>query len=153
MRHDEYIDNDYDYEYSEYITELIEIHDIEIEDKINLSYFIGTYENVDDINLLFGISVSPRTFFKFEFSDIKTYFEFINRKKNCVDIMQLVIIDDMYTVLIKTFWLKVIQRKWKKIFKLRKTVLNLRKTVTCQNYFRINGRYPYGATFLPNYQF
>ena len=121
------------------------------EDKVNLSYFIGTYDNTDGTHLLFGISVSPHTFFEFEFSEIVTYFEFINKKRTCIDIMQLVIVDDVYTVLIKTFWLKVIQRKWRNIFKQRKVVLDIRKTVKCQNYFRINGKYPYDARYFPQY--
>ena len=62
--------------------------------------------------------------------------------------------DDTYTVIIKTFWLKIIQRKWKKIYKERCELLRKYKTLqylrtreyisTSQHFPGLLGMYHYG---------
>ena len=42
---------------------------------------------------------------------------------------------------IKTFWLRIIQRKWKKIFERRKKIISERKLIKSLKYREINGKW------------
>ncbi len=44
--------------------------------------------------------------------------------------------------IIKTFWIKLIQRKWKKIFKNRKEIISQRKRITNLRERELTGRFP-----------
>jgi len=57
--------------------------------------------------------------------------------------------DSTYNAIIKTIWLKLIQRKWKKIFEERKQILMNRTKVSSILYKQIKGRYPDGMNSLP----
>jgi hypothetical protein len=66
--------------------------------------------------------------------------------------MQLHISDDFtYNVVLKTFWLRIVQRVWKRVFQQRKNVIQNRRCVKTQEYFRTNGKYPSAASYLPQY--
>ena len=68
-----------------------------------------------------------------------------------VDIIQLKILDDgTYSAVIKTFWLKIIQRRWKQVYKERMNVINKRKSVASVRYCQVRGRYPNGINILPD---
>ena len=56
---------------------------------------------------------------------------------------------EFYTVLIKTFWLKIIQRAWKKICAQRFSIINQRKLIKNINYRNINGIWPRNLNYLP----
>jgi len=49
---------------------------------------------------------------------------------------------DECVVILKTFWLKIIQRKWRKVFKLRCECLNRRKKINNIRYKEIHGKWP-----------
>jgi hypothetical protein len=69
-----------------------------------------------------------------------------------IDIMQLHIAEDFtYNVILKTFWLRIVQRTWRKIFQQRQKIIQIRKSVSSQSYFSINGKYPLSASYLPQY--
>lgn len=52
--------------------------------------------------------------------------------------------------IIKTLWLKIIQRAWKKIYKNRKNVISQRCTIDALNCRRITGKWPEGCNYLPD---
>lgn len=56
---------------------------------------------------------------------------------------------EFYTVIIKTFWLKIIQRAWKKIYAQRLSIINQRKQIKNINYRNVNGRWPLNLNNLP----
>lgn len=71
-------------------------------------------------NSLMDVAIQPSTFFKYPFTNVKLYLDTYNHSlldKN-VEIMKLVKTDvdgfTEYTVLVKTIWLRLIQRHWKK---------------------------------------
>ena len=49
----------------------------------------------------------------------------------------------------KTFWLKLIQRKWKSIFKKRKEIMKKRMMPHSLKYKEINGVWPNNCIHLP----
>ena len=113
--------------------ELDEVYDYEDtfreEDLIHSQYCIGTifYPNKDTSDdLLLDKRIHTKTFFKFPFSLVHDYgldYGYNNYFKNQIEICQLRCIDNFYFVIIKTRWLIEIQRKWKKIYKERKHLI------------------------------
>jgi len=93
-------------------------------DKINGDYYIGVCDNKshNDI-LLLSMSMSANAFFKYAFIDSLKYMYYYGLTLNLipkVEVMKLHILDDgTYSTSIKTHWIKIIQRHWKKTYKLR----------------------------------
>ena len=117
-------------------------------DKIDRNYYIGSYEFIKNKSgspqLLLGTVVSNKIFFKFPYSHIQKYVELYNihyKYNKRVDIMKLYIVDEQYIVVLKTFWIRIIQRNWKRVYNQRKRVLQQRMNPTEQFYFQIRGRY------------
>jgi hypothetical protein len=52
--------------------------------------------------------------------------------------------------IIKTFWLKLIQRKWKQIYQKRKEIYNNRKLVSSILFREKNGRWPHNCIHIPS---
>lgn len=102
------------------------------------NYYIGSYFVIDDETimdgliaiagsmLLFGKKINIKTFFNYTHYEISTYIYYsagiIYDKKPTIEIMQMILHSDgvTYTAIIKTIWIKLIQRTWKKIVEQRK---------------------------------
>ena len=148
-------DTEYDSETEEMI-ERIYFHeqdflDSEKEDKL---YYIGNNKISNDKQyILYANAVTPITFFRFNINHIQSYlldYSIFVTNPN-IDIMKLYILDDhTYTVVIKTHWLMIIQRHWKKIYSQRKYCLNKRKQIKTIMYFERNGMYPYDCDIMPS---
>ena len=121
-------DTEYDSETEEMI-ERIYFHeqdflDSEKEDKL---YYIGNNKISNDKQyILYANAVTPTTFFRFNINHIQSYLQdysiFVTNPN--IDIMKLYILDDhTYTVIIKTHWLRIIQRHWKKYIHKENTAL------------------------------
>lgn len=50
---------------------------------------------------------------------------------------------------LKTFWIKIIQRTWKKIFKQRREIDNKRKRLSSLNYRETHGKWPKELNIYP----
>jgi hypothetical protein len=59
--------------------------------------------------------------------------------------------DGTYSVIKKTYWLRLVQRHWKKIMKMKKDIYNKRMSVISQYSLQIRGRYPYGLNTMPGF--
>ena len=132
-------------------------------EKTNGQYILGIYtfqQNhfTQQNEILFASGISPGTFFKYSYDDIKKYlmyysiyFSFMDVSFPKIEIIQLQINNEgMYLAVLKTFWLRIIQRKWKKIYQQRKQLLNKRGLFKIQNHFQIWGKYPEGYNYFPN---
>jgi hypothetical protein len=133
-------------------------------DRPNNSYLIGMafllsrpyYNNnimIEEQLYLVASHISAKTFYKFNYSDIKKYL-FINStfylRKPQINIIKLYITEDgMHTCIIKTFWLKIVQRRWKKIYALRLYTIKLRGTIVEIRWHEIHGTYSYRCRLLP----
>lgn len=117
---------------------------------------LGFYD-YKDYELLLGMSISTLAFFKFPFALVYEYlrkYSIWRLHSKQVHIMKVVIKQDLddfeiSTVILKTFWLKLVQRTWKRIYKERQRVLQLRKRLKTQDYVRIYGKYPTGCRNWP----
>jgi hypothetical protein len=54
--------------------------------------------------------------------------------------------------ILKTFWLKLVQRCWKNIFNKRKEILQKRCSLESINYREINGRWPNNCINMPEFR-
>jgi hypothetical protein len=115
-------------------------------DKENLRYYIGLpgYDKAQNQLLLLN-TISPKTFLKYQYIDILKYLvEYSAHRINKpnVHILQVHVDENnAYNVVIKTFWLKIIQRAWKRAFEERVQILNKRKSPTSIQYRNLNGKW------------
>ena len=128
-------DSDDDYLYEEYYEETPKQHN---------QYYIGICKLIrPEHYFLLLNTVSTKIFFKHPFQSINTYLSEFN-------IMQLQILpDDTYTIIKKTFWLRIIQRHWKNVLLKRINICKQRGRISSLNYSQIHGRYPEGLNVLP----
>jgi hypothetical protein len=59
---------------------------------------------------------------------------------------------DHMVAILKTFWIRLIQRTWKNVFKNRKEILQKRCSLSCLNYRTIHGVWPEDISYLPSLQ-
>ena len=118
---------------------------------IDRQYYIGcytvlTYKNMQ-LKLVLENKIHPKTFMKFNSTNISNYFFWYSRmvflKKPSVDILQLQIDHyDRYTVIVKTFWIKIIQRTWKRVYVERKKYLEYRRRLSTIRDYELGIRNP-----------
>ena len=158
-----------DSEDSDYESELDsdnEYDDINREDYAHLyaekshgKYYIGACDKVYSENfILMASTVSPTVYFKYPHRTIIHYLYYysgnycgLSPKKISLDIMKLDILEDgTYNVIIKTYWLRLVQRHWKNKYKQRLSIIKQRITPTNQLYNSIHGKYPLHISKLPS---
>jgi len=119
------------------------IYDIEnYEDSIEYvlptdqKYYIGTYKYIRKENiLLFAKRIQLSTFYKYNGYDISCYLYWYSgiyiSHFPTIEIMQLITSNDnIYTAVLKTFWIKIIQRTWKNVYQKRKQyILKMKKSI------------------------
>lgn len=120
-----------DMETDDLCDEIDEIEENECDECVHNKYYIGSYflmkdeEDKEKHILLFAKKIKLETFYNFTNFEISTYIWMCSglqfKKNPNLDIMQLMIESDgTYTAIMKTFWIKIIQRTWKKIMKQKK---------------------------------
>ena len=85
---------------------------------------------------------------------IRNYQNIIN-KPNYIkpEIAQCIILETQHSVaIIKTLWIKIIQRKWKKIYKERKIIMRRRMSTSSLSTRELTGRWPSHCIYLPSIQ-
>jgi len=132
-------------------TELMNVLDPPI--VTNGKYYIGcytvlTYQNLQ-LKLVLENKIHPKTFMKFDSNAISDYFFWYSRmafsRKPTVDILQLQIDRfDRYTVIIKTYWIKIIQRTWKRVYAERMKYLEYRRRLSTIRDYELGRQIPIG---------
>ena len=148
------------------IDEIDEIHRMDYQhlysEKQDSKYYIGIYTEIfqndylhlpkESIYLLVN-SISSRTYFKWSHNSCLRYLYYYGltaMHKPEINILQLFIKNDgTYSVIVKTFWLKIIQRKWKKIFKMRKEILSNRLQLSSIHHREVHGSWPISLRVIP----
>jgi hypothetical protein len=106
-------------------------------EKINGQYYIGNYSKCSECNvecndpiLILANVISPATFFNYNVYILIRYLSlysiiYTNTKK--IDIMKLHILPDgTYSTIIKTHWIRLIQRHWRSVLLKRDAILKIR---------------------------
>ena len=55
--------------------------------------------------------------------------------------------------IIKTYWLRIIQRTWKRIYKERKEMIEKRKNINSIIYSQVHGKWPDNCSCIPKLKF
>ena len=123
-------------------------------DKTDGVYYIGNamFAKSEHLHMLMG-AISPSIFFKYNSNVLREYLYQTSLVRTSylpnVDIIQLVVKDNLYSCIIKTFWIRIIQRRWKKVCAQKMAILRMRGSVPSQRYFELHGKYPENARTLP----
>jgi hypothetical protein len=106
--------------------------------------------------ILFAYSVSAKTFFKYSYNVIIMYlllssFFGISKKYRKIEIIKLAFVSDHQPLIVicKTYWIRLIQRHWKRVYEERKWILDGRRAFNSIRHFELTGRYPIGLNHLP----
>jgi hypothetical protein len=148
------VDSNYDDEIEE-IIEDIYFHEEQFLDseKQDNHYYIGINKVSRDNNyILYANSITIPSFFRYNIKHVGLYLQeySIFKCNPNIDIMKLFILDDYtYTVVLKTHWLRIIQRHWKNIYLRRKHAIKKRKQLQARMYFEKHGRYPDNSYIIP----
>jgi len=124
-------------------------------EKQNNHYYLGLCKRQPNNNtILFANAIRPETYFKHQPAYILSYLQLysIFKIRNPeIDIMQLSILEDStYTSIVKTHWLRIVQRTWKKIYKQRLDIMNKRMRLNAMRLFEISGKYPQDINAMPS---
>ena len=106
--------------------------------------YLGTcYQERD--GFLLADSVSTGTFYRFKYNDICRYLRMysllVDDRFPAVEIMKLCIADHAYTVVLKTHWIRLVQRHWKTVYRQRQQTLQKRTHLDNVRYNRLRGNY------------
>ena len=118
-----------------------------IADKVHLRHYIGLPGYNRKYNeLVFLCGISPRTFYKYDIANVTRYLSdttvsYIHKPK--IHILQLFIsTGGVHNVVIKTFWLKLIQRTYRNTLQKRQQYIKKRKSLRNMYLVEINGSLP-----------
>jgi len=152
-------DEDTDSDITDIVEEIVlmETDFVDMEKQHN-KYYLGSVHHFIENNLtLMTVSVSVETVFRYSINDVQLYLaEYENLIRNdsiplpTLHIIKLHISDNLtYQAIVKTCWLKIIQRTWKKQFAKREMVLQLRGGIQSQRHFELTGKYPKELQYIP----
>lgn len=147
-------DSDSDEE-PEYITEIFQEDSAHLYmDKTNNEYYIGFCKPMHrPCLILMANSVSPTTFFHHSYERICQYLQHYSSlmlRTPKLEIMQLHITDDeIYSIVIKTHWLRLVQRNWKRVFRERTEIIRRRMKIESLRIYELTSKFPYGLRTMP----
>lgn len=127
-------------------------------EKENGMRYIGVYKYFPKPQIaLMANSISAQTFFRHSIRDVYNYLIYYSPIMlfNCsmtakIEIMQLAILPDQtYAVVLKTHWLRLVQRRWKKVYREKMATIRARAALASRRHLEMNGRYPYGLNRMP----
>lgn len=128
-------------------------------EKENGKYYIGlchlyTHSMPQYRRWLLSTSVSANSFFRHSYDNINNYLYYyglVRIPQHEVQIMQVDrLADETCTVTIKTHWLRLVQRHWKKTYCKRRNMVRNRMSPQMQRYSQIHGKYPDCISRLPS---
>ena len=88
---------------------------------------------------------------KSELSPIQNFQNIISRENYIKpEIAEHILLESGHSIcILKTFWLKIVQRRWKNIFRIRKNILQIRCQPSSLRFREINGRWPDSCANMP----
>lgn len=131
-------------------------------EKNNNNYYIGIailYSSVYSEytpRLLLSCAVSNKTFFKYKYLDVISYlkkFSTFNHSSPKIHIMKLHNLNignfEIHSVVLKTYWIRIIQRHWKSVIRKRQDIYNKRHHLYNLRYREVHGKHKPGLNVLP----
>ena len=122
-------------------------------DKYNGHYYLGLYKHIEQSgNLLFMMSASNKLFLKYPHEQIVDYlkeYSIVPSISDNVDIMKMYVKNDTYYVVLKTHWIRLIQRKWKALYNDFKKRQETKYKSNSLKYREQNGNFPNKLNYRP----
>jgi len=125
------------------------------DERIDNNYYIGSTGVVDDKLLLLSV-VSPKSFFKYHIEDVLNFLKHqsvIYTRNTEIQIIKMKYHhsgnDVYYTSINKTYYLRIIQRLWRKRLKEREDFYRKRVNIFALRYRELNGSWPEGFNNKP----
>ena len=152
----ETFDEDDEYSINTEECELIMDEDYEhcYSDKQDKQYYLGSCLKQED-KWIMTISISSRVFYRHSYIDITHYlwlYSLVRMSSPHLHILKLHISEDgTYNVIIKTFWLRIVQRTWKRIYRERQEIWKKRTNIMALRQREITGKFPAGIRVLPKF--
>ena len=152
------MDSDSDSENEDLLDTLFQEHHEEMDfldsPKENDKYYIGLCKLIRPDNYYLLLSaVSNGTFFQYPASIIQRYLQLVSLiyvVNPTIDILKLQVLpDESYVVVKKTFWIRIIQRRWCSVLRERCNIMRKRGSIPAQRHFELYGHYPNGLRYLP----
>jgi hypothetical protein len=119
-------------------------------------YVIGAFKFMrdPDYHFLYVNSVHPATFHQFSAMKIKNYFYFCSGYyvyRPYIEILRIYIIEDVSYCVIKTHWLRLVQRTWKSVIRRRNQIYKMRSNPHNRQIYELTGKYPHCCQYLPQF--
>jgi len=149
------VDSNYDSD-DENMIEDIYFHEEEFlnSEKVDNHYYIGINKvSHDKQYILYANAITNHTFFRYDIKHVTHYLQeySIFACPSNIVIMKLQILDDYtYSVVLKTYWLRIIQRHWKKIYSQQLAAIKKRRQLHARMYFEKHGKYPDNSYIIPS---
>jgi hypothetical protein len=122
-------------------------------EKQNGQYYIGLAKHMKSRNIILLNTISTKTFYKYSYIYVLKYLYYYSLTRLYqpnVEIMKLYILNDgTYSVVLKTHWIRLIQRHWRKALQIRKQIMKKQMNVRSLYHREIYGRFPNGLNKLP----
>ena len=117
-------------------------------------YYIGLHKCTNYNKMLLMInSISIRSFYKYSYIHALKYLYYYSLTRLYqprVEIMKLYILNDgTYSVVLKTHWIRLIQRHWRKALLMRKQIMKKQMHLSSLYHREIYGRFPNGMNRIP----
>lgn len=125
------------------------------EPKLDGHYYVGKARHSPHDGYLLDIAISPRTFFQFNYNHVVDYLNlysvfYSSHNTNIVHIMKLHIVKSKYYVILKTHWIRLVQRHWKKVFRERCDMMARRCSLVNLRHRELTGRHLPGCRHFPH---
>ena len=123
-------------------------------EKIDGHYYVGLckYMHRPKLYLMLN-SVSPRAFFRYHYYHVLKYLYYYSSVRLFqpkIEIMKLIVLEDQtYSVILKTHWIRLIQRHWRSVLKKRKQIIRGRMKPASLLWREVTGRFPHGLNVFP----
>lgn len=115
----------------------------------NLNNIEGIINHGDYINRITNLNLLSTANSNHPF--IRNYRNILTINAGKIEIAHCIYLDTSEMVaILKTFWLKIIQRKWKSVFIERKMIKRLRMRIASVIYKEINGKWPPECEYMPS---
>lgn len=116
-------------------------------------YYIGLAKHMKSRNIMLLNTISARSFYKYSYIHVLKflyYYSLVRLYQPNVEIMKLYILNDgTYSVVLKTHWIRLIQRHWRKALQMRKQIMKKQMLISSLYHREIYGRFPNGINTLP----
>lgn len=99
-------------------------------------------------------TITPAVFFRHRTIDVAQYLWLSSMFRRFhgpkIDILQLHIsAEGVHHVIIKTFWLRLVQRTWRRVYRERQEIWKRRRSIMAQRTREVTGKYPVGLRVIP----